>query len=138
MVMMLRALVLLALLALIPSSLVSRAAAQETPLDTSQAEAQALFRRGVELGEHERWAEALENFRRSRDLAERPNTVFNIGFALSRLGGFLQAIEAFDRYLALTEGEATERRSEAIRLRGQALASLGEISLHVGPPDARV
>ncbi|MDQ3037753.1 MAG: tetratricopeptide repeat protein [Myxococcota bacterium] len=122
----------LALAAALPASL-SRA--QDA---SGSAEAQALFRRGVELGEQDRWAEALEDFRRSRALAERPNTVFNIGFALYRLGRYSQAIDVFEEYLALTEGETSERRDEVVRLRGEAIASLAEIELEVVPPDARV
>lgn len=109
-----------------------------TPADPAQAEAQALFRRGVELGEQDRWAEALEHFRRSRDIAARPNTVFNIAFANYRLGRFREAVPAFDEYLAMTEGEASERRDEAVRLRGEAVASLAEIRLTIEPADARL
>lgn len=125
-------------LALQPVLSPSAARAQEAPLDPTQAEALALFRRGVELGEEDRWAEALEHFRRSRELAERPNTVFNVAFALMRLGRFTQAIDEFDRYLAMTEGETSERREEAARLRGESLASVAEIDLELTPPDARV
>lgn len=112
---------------------------EETPtIGAAEAEAQALFRRGVELGEQDRWAEALEHFRRSRRLVERPNTVFNVGFALFRLGRFVAAIAALDEYLALTEGETSARREEAVRLRGEAAASVAEITLEVVPPGARV
>lgn len=128
--------VLVLVLALAAAVPVSLASAQETP--ASSAEAQALFRRGVELGEQDRWAEALEVFRRSREIAERPNTVFNIAFALHRLGRFTQSLDVFDEYLGMTEGETSERRDEAVRLRGEALASLAEIELEVVPPDARV
>src|SRR5690606_9362564 len=64
--------------------------------------------------------------------------VFNIGFALVRLGRFTEAIEALDRYLVMTEGETSERREEAARLRGESVASVAEIELEVSPPDARV
>ena len=107
-------------------------------LDASQAEAQALFRRGVELGEQDRWAEALEHFRRSRAIAARPNTVFNIAYANHRLSRFREAIPGFDEYLALTEGETSDRRDEAMRLRGEAVASLAEIRLALEPADARL
>lgn len=130
-----------ALAATLPAIAPSRAGAQEQPaeLDPARAaEAQALFRRGVELGEQDRWAEALEDFRRSREIASRPNTVFNIGFALHRLGRFTQAIDVFDEYLALTEGEESERRAEVVRLRGEAIASLAQITLEIVPADARV
>jgi hypothetical protein len=123
---------------LVLAPLAPPAVAQRAGVDPTAAEAQALFRRGVELGEQDRWAEALEHFRRSREIAPRPNTVFNVAFALGRLGRLAQAVEAFDEYLALTEGETSERRDEALRLRGEALASLAELELELSPPDARV
>ena len=55
------------------------------------AEAQALFRRGLELGEENRWADALEHFRRSLARVARPSTLFNIGVALGRLGRYGEA-----------------------------------------------
>jgi tetratricopeptide (TPR) repeat protein len=105
---------------------------------TRAAAAQSLFRRGVELGEAERWSEALEHFRRSREIAERPNTVFNIAYALVHLGRFGQAIRAFDEYLAITRGEVSERRNEAIRLRAQARTHLAQIEIEVSPADAQL
>ncbi|WP_236519366.1 PEGA domain-containing protein [Sandaracinus amylolyticus] len=126
-------------LALPPGLVPAIARAQDAPLDPAQAEALALFRRGVELGEQDRWADALEHFRRSRTIAERPNTVFNVAFALYRLGRFTQAIVEFEQYLAMTEGQPpNERRDEAVRLRGESVASLAEITLEIAPPDARV
>jgi tetratricopeptide (TPR) repeat protein len=106
--------------------------------DPRQQEAQSLFRRGVELGAEDRWSEALEHFRRSREIAPRPNTTFNIGYALFRLERFSQAIAAFDEYLEVTVGETSERRDEATRMRAEAVASLAEIRLDVSPDDARV
>lgn len=105
---------------------------------TVAAEAQALFRRGLELGEEDRWAEALELFRRSRALVARPSTVFNIGFALFRLGRFVQAIASFDEYLALTETETSDLRVEAARRRGEAIASLSALTLELTPETARL
>lgn len=128
------------LAAVVLASAGAPALAQDTvePSDpTREAEAAALFRRGVELGEQDRWADALELFRRSRDIAERPNTLFNIGFALSRLGRFREAVVAFDAYLA-TSPEESERRTEAMRLRGEAVASLAQLTLVLTPEGALV
>ncbi len=108
------------------------------PDAASSAEAQALFRRGLELGTADRWAEALELFRRSRALVSRPSTVFNIGFALFRLGHFVQAIASFDEYLALTETETNDLRPEAARRRGEAIASLATLTLELTPAAARL
>lgn len=116
-------------------------AGRDVRADTAEpalAEAQALFRRGIELGEQDHWADALEHFRRSWELAERPNTMFNIAYASHRLGRFREAIAALDEYLARTEGELSERREEAVQLRGEALASLVELRVLIEPPEARL
>jgi hypothetical protein len=109
-----------------------------TPAVDTAAEAQALFRRGLELGQQDRWAEALELFRRSRALVPRPSTLFNIGFALFRMGRFVLAIASFDEYLALTETETSDLRAEATRRREEARASLAALTLQLTPVTARL
>ncbi len=100
------------------------------------AEAQELFRRGLSLGEENRWAEALEHFRRSLSRVPRPSTLYNIGVALGRLGRFVEAIEAFDQLFQGTEPLPDAVRVEAERLRSEAVASLGELALTIDPPSA--
>ncbi len=107
-----------------------------TVSDVQVAEAQALFRRAVELGDADRWSEALELFRRSLAAVARPSTRFNVGFALFQLGRYREAIEIFDVYLGETEGEASELRTEAVRRRGEAVAALATLSLSLDPPEA--
>ncbi len=102
------------------------------------AEAQALFRRGLELGTEDRWADALSLFLRSRSLIERPSTIFNIGVALGRLGRFREAVATLDEYLALPEAATSDARPEAQRLRAEANAALAELSLALAPEDAAV
>ncbi len=115
---------------------IARAQETTTPSDVTLAEAQALFRHAVELGDQDRWAEALELFRRSLALVPRPSTEFNVGFALFRLGRFREAITTFDRYLAASQGETSELRAEAVTRRGQAIANLAELTVDVDPSDA--
>jgi hypothetical protein len=98
-------------------------------------EAQALFRRGLALGEQGQWADALEHFRRSHARVERPSTLYNIGLALARLGRFVEAIEVLDRVLA-EPGLPAAARAEAERLRSEGLSSLGEVTLSITPADA--
>lgn len=98
-------------------------------------EARELFQRGLALGEESRWADALEHFRRSNALVARASTRFNIGVALGRLGRFVEAIATWDALLA--EPDLPEAsRTEASRLRTEASASLGEVTLSLDPPDA--
>lgn len=117
----------------------SRAAAQASSAvsEAETAEAQALFRQGLALSAEDRWADALEHFRRSHARVPRPSTLFNIGVALGRLGRFVEAIEVFDQVLAepsLAEGP----RADALRLRAEAVASLAELTLSLSPPTARL
>jgi hypothetical protein len=102
------------------------------------AEAQGLFRHAVELGDQDRWAEALVLFRRSLELVPRPSTQFNVGFALFRLGQFREAIAVLDAYLAATEGDESPLRAEATTRRAQAVASLAALTVEVSPPDAQL
>jgi tetratricopeptide (TPR) repeat protein len=127
----------LVLAALFDGSFVARAAAQPptSEPDAETAEAQALFRRGIELSAEDRWADALEHFRRSHARVPRPSTLFNIGVTLGRLGRFVEAIAVFDAVLAeasLAEGP----RAEALRLRAEAVASVAELTLALTPPTA--
>jgi tetratricopeptide (TPR) repeat protein len=122
-------------------SLVSVAHAQDAPTEAPApsdptAEARTAFSDAVALGDQDRWAEALELFRRSLALVPRPSTRFNVGFALFRLGRFGEAIENFDAYLAATEGETSDLRTEAQRRRAEALANLAELEVVLDPPDA--
>ena len=123
-----------------PSSVAAQTSADATATasasDVQVAEAQALFRRAVELGDDDRWSEALELFRRSLAAVARPSTRFNVGFALFQLGRYREAIEIFDVYLAETEGETSDLRAEAVRRRGEAVASLASLALTLDPPEA--
>lgn len=133
---LLLALVLLFAPARAAAQTASDASAAAGATDVQIAEARALFRRAVELGDADRWSEALELFRRSLAAVPRPSTRFNVGFALFQLGRYREAIEIFDVYLGETEGESTELRAEAVRRRGEAVAALATLSLSLDPPDA--
>ena len=64
------------------------ASAQEARDDARLEEARVLFERGLALTDEERWAEALEYFRRSRAISERPSGVYNAAVALYHLGRY--------------------------------------------------
>ena len=106
---------------------------------STEAEARSLFEVGVRYVEQERWGEALEYFRRSREMMERPSTVFNMAVALLRLGRPTEGVRALDDYLRMAEGAGEEgRRAEARRLLEPALASIARIQLQISPSDADV
>ncbi|WP_157069350.1 PEGA domain-containing protein [Sandaracinus amylolyticus] len=136
---MIRALTVALVLAVASSA---RAQTVETAPSTDELralEARTLFEQGVRASREERWAEALDAFRRSRALVERPSTLFNIAIALDRLGRLRAAIGAIDEYLATSDPVADEvDRREAMRLRVDAEARLARITLRVEPDDASV
>ena len=102
-----------------------------------EGDARALFERGVELADEERWGEAVEYFRRSRALEPRAVTVFNLAAALMRLGRPTAALEALEDYAQLA-GEDDPRREDARELSEVALAAVAHLTLTVEPPGARL
>jgi len=103
------------------------------------AEARLLFEEGVEYASQERWGEALEYFRRSREIVDRPSSAFNMAVALLRLGRPTEALQALDDYLRMSEpGSEPERREEARRLLELALSQTARITLEVTPSHAEV
>ena len=114
---MVRLLLVLAILLVAP---VARAQDVPPPTDATAAlEARTLFEDGVRMSRDERWAEALDRFRRSRALVPRPSTLFNIAlYALTLVWMFrrrgwldrLGAIGARRSAPASVEQEPTDPR----------------------------
>jgi hypothetical protein len=126
----------------------SRSASDDGGEDTSQPsdygarlkQARKLFERGLELSEGDRWGEALELFKRSRMLIERPATVFNLATVLFRLGRPKEALRAIDDYFELedTGDKANKRREMARQLRADLQNMLSTLILTVNPTHAQV
>jgi len=115
---------LCAALAFAPTS-----SAQTQPTSAQVSEARALFQSGMRLVEQERWGEALEFFRRSRAIASRPSTVFNIGSMLVRLGRMAEAISTLEEFLQLSDArQNAAERAEAQRLLADACAARASCS----------
>lgn len=115
------------------------ARAQTQPTTAQVNEARALFQSGMRLVEQERWGEALEFFRRSRALAARPSTVFNIGSVLVRLGRMAEAISTLEEFLQLSDArQNAAERAEAQRLLGEARAARASFTLSTNVEDAHV
>lgn len=101
--------------------------------------ARELWQRGIDLAAEERWGEALEYFRRSRELMERPSTVLNIAACLERLGRLNEAVDAFQTFLRISDPEAeaafragAEQTLERVRQR------ISHLELSLDPADATV
>lgn len=122
-----------------PAGAQDDAAASEraTTPEATALEARMLFEDGVRASRDERWAEALDSFRRSRALVPRASTLFNIAIALDRLGRLRESIAAIDEYLTISDATADAvDRAEATRLRIEGLARLGRLTVRVTPPGA--
>jgi hypothetical protein len=122
-----------------PASAQSSASAAGTADEAATLEARALFEEGVRLSRAERWLEALDAFRGSRERVERPRTLFNMAIALDRLGRLRESMAAIDRYLEISDATADDAdRREAARMRLACERRLVTLTLRVTPPDATV
>ncbi|MFO0562004.1 MAG: PEGA domain-containing protein [Polyangiales bacterium] len=121
------------------TALTPSARAQTQPSSAQVNEARALFQSGMRLVEQERWGEALEFFRRSRAIAARPSTVFNIGSVLVRLGRMAEAIATLEEFLRVSdERQNAAERAEAQRLLTEARAARASLALSTNVEDAHV
>jgi hypothetical protein len=103
------------------------------------AESRSLFDQGLRFLEGERWAEALACFRRSQSIVERPNTIYNIGFASFRLGRYTSAVRAFNEYLRLPSNRRDRaRRNLATSMRADSLAAVSTLQLYILPGTSEV
>lgn len=91
------------------------ASASAVAVDPRASEARGAFERGVALSQEERWGEALEEFRRSMELVERPSTAFNMATTLVRLGRHVEAVRAFERYVQLADPVADAARFASVQ-----------------------
>jgi hypothetical protein len=110
----------------------------------SEREARSLFEDGLEAAEQERWADALELFRRSRSVVPRPSVLYNEAQVLVRLGRFVEARTALRDFLSAIGGlggaDATERAriDRARALAAEIDAQIATLVLTVDPPGATV
>ncbi len=129
----------LSLLLVVGMTSMSAHAQDASPSESSLAEARSLFERGLAAADAERWGEAVELFRRARDVVERPSIVFNLGQALMRLGQATEARAALERFIAIADPQA-DRADVAIaqRLLGELGTAQGTLELAIEPADAVV
>lgn len=101
--------------------------------------AKALFEKGLEASDSERWAEAADLFTRSRTLLSRPSTVFNLVGALYRLGRYRESLAAARDYLAMSDPLLdAAKRKEVEGLREVMQKAIGTARLQVTPADALI
>jgi len=116
-----------------------RASAQDAAASPEQA--RELFVQGVQASQEDRWADAVELFRRSRAILERPSAVFNTAVALSRIGRVVEALEDCERYLELadeSDRSEAERYGQARLLLEELQTRVATLTLTVEPADAEL
>jgi hypothetical protein len=102
-------------------------------------EARGLFERGVKLAGEERWAEAEQAFSESELLVPRASTAYDRALALYRLGRLREMLAELDRFVSWSDPTRdAEDRASAEKLRQNADAALGTLTVHVAPADAVV
>src|SRR5690606_12666677 len=102
----------LAVLAAVPSY-AGPARAQGSESASLVGAARGLYREGVRAGGEGRWEDARSAFERSYELAPRVATLLNLAVALEHLGRFVEAIDAYRRFLARADEATLRERGEA-------------------------
>lgn len=110
--------------------------AAEATSATTEAQARALFERGLAAAEAGAHADALIHFERSFELVPRASTAFNVAVQHARLGRPTAALRALDSLRELDPSDADVRDADALRARLRA--SLATLVVRVNPPSATV
>ena len=125
--------------AMLPSTVVHAQARTGAAQRAQDAEARALFEEGRGHAEAERWIEALDAFRRSRAVSERPTTIFNIATTLIRLGRAQEALATIAELERVADPNTHARiLTDAAEIRRQAESSLRHVTIVVNPVTATV
>lgn len=109
------------------------AAAQEAETETVQdaaaaerdAEARALFERGMALTQRGQWSDALPLFDRAYAISDQPAALYNYAITLRALGRHVDALRAFEQLLALEINDAM--REEATGMAREERGRLGAL-----------
>lgn len=100
--------------------------------------ARVLFEEGAALAAAERWEEAIERFTRSDAMAPRPSTTFNLGACLYALGRHVEAVAAFERYVATADPVVdADGLRDVVPILAHSRGSIARLTIDVEPPDAR-
>src|SRR5262245_37490779 len=70
------------------------------PSDSAKAEASMHFGRGAELFQDGHYRAALVELQRAYEIAPNPRVLYNIGQTHAALGEFVEALHAYEEYLA--------------------------------------
>jgi hypothetical protein len=115
---------------------------QESPgsLSSSEAkvQAQALLKQGTQHYRHAEITEALADFTTAYRLFPSPKLLFNIGQCSRDLGRPVEAIEAFDRFLAEAHDAPAKMLAEARRSVEELSTEVGKLLVDCSVPGAEI
>jgi hypothetical protein len=104
-----------------------------------KAEAREHFDRAMALVDQGALQQAIVEFRRAYDLMPHYTVLYNIGQAYVALGKPVEAVDTYTRYLEEgAERVNKARRAEVESELSRQKAKIGEVTLRVEPPGARV
>ena len=92
--------------------------------------ARAFFEEGIALGDHGRWADAADRFRRADAVRSSPPIRFNLAQSLGRLGRIVAAIEIL-RGVEADALAAVDVQASAAQLRARLERRLGRLTIEV-------
>jgi hypothetical protein len=124
--------------AIVLLGLLCQAGAPASGESDAKAKAQALLTEGAALYAQGNYAEALFKFGAAYAIFPSPKLQFNIAQADRELGRTVEAIEAFETFLAQVPDAAPELASEAHQAVADLRAKLGRLNIHCPTPDSEV
>ena len=104
----------------------------------AKATAQALLKEGTALYERGDFADALAKFEAAYGVYASPKLLFNIGQADRDLGRPVDALQAFEKFLALAPDAAPDVLSEARQSVVDLRDKLGQLRIECATPNATV
>ena len=113
-------------------------AAPLTPDPQAKAQAQELLGQGSKLYQQGDVTGALEKFEAAYVAFPSPKLMFNIGQANRDLGRPVEAIEAFQRFLAEATDASPEKMADAHRFVAELQVKLGRLRIDCDTPGAEV
>jgi len=115
------------------------AAAQRAPDALARDEARARFERGVAFIQAERWADAITELQRAREIRATPAVLYNLGLAYRAVGRNRDVTATFAEFLrGATPATSPELVARARAYQSEAAAGVARLDLQVEPPTARV
>jgi hypothetical protein len=120
--------------------LVTLLAQDAAPAEGGEAKvrAQALLSQGAQHYQRSEFAAALDKFEQAYGLFPSPKLLFNMGQASRELGRPVEAIDAFERFLAHTVDSPAELAVEARRSVAELSEKLGKLLIECTVTDAEI